>query len=403
MTKKHIVIAGAGFGGMYVARHLLPHAKRGEISITIINPTNYFLFTPLLHEVATGTLSTRSVAEPLSELFVGLPVTIKLGTVSHVDTVKRQVLVDDTAIAYDYLVIATGAETSYYDIPGAREYTLPLKTLADAVKIRTAVIKTFEQHEDRCPTFVVVGGGPTGVELAAELSEFVDEMEHRYYQHQKQEYRCTVSLVTATPDILPMFTPSLRYAAMKHLERIGVQARTNTSVISVTANGLRLGDGTNLASDLTIWTAGVHATIPDAANTFSVERGRIITDRYLHAKGSKNVFVLGDAAQVIQGNATLPMLAQVAVSQARVVAKNVMARVHENELAPFHFHFKGSLVSLGKWYAIGDLRVTTIRGRFAWWLWRTVYLFKFISWKKRFRIAFEWTMDIFAPRDITKL
>ncbi len=417
MLKPHIVILGAGFGGTYVAKKLAKYVKNETIDVTIVNKTNYFLFTPLLHEVATGSLSPTSVAEPLREIFAGTGIAICQGAVKSIDLTERKVYIASAnsqhALPYDYLVVATGAETNYYGIPGAEKYSLPLKSLSDAVNIRTHVIDCFEEAvmcEDpaeraRLLSFVVVGGGPTGVETVAELTEFIHGMIDRYF---KNNYSCDhkevkITLIHAGPELLQQFQPQLRKSVLDHLKEKGVDIKLEGKVTNITSHTLTLLDKTNeveaIPTATVIWAAGVKAISLDfigSSNTIS-NTGRLNTDEFFRISGDERAFALGDTA------GALPMLAQTAVQQADVIAHNVIASIKQKKLQTFDFHLKGSLVSVGKLFAVGEVFKKSIQGRFTWFVWRTIYLFKFASSKKRIRIMFEWALQLFFTRDITKL
>jgi NADH dehydrogenase len=432
--KPRIVILGAGFGGVYVAKKLARLVQRRKVEVTIVNRTNYFLFTPLLHEVATGGLGPRVVAEALREVFVRTGVKIVQGDVLSIDSAGHTVsVVDETehaTLPYDYLVIATGAETNYYNIPGADTLTLPLKTLADAVRIRSRIIDAFElamleprqDMRKKLLSFAIVGGGATGVEVAAELSEFVNDMVKRYYNDTDCEAgiagHCSpeepaISIVHTGKELLEMFAPSLRLAAARRLERGGVNLHLNSTVKSVTALGLELADGSKIPAQTIIWAAGVKAVIPKfIGEAPALSGGRLIVDQSFRLQGHNDIFAIGDAAAYVDADEfekdskntrPVPMLAQVAVAQSKVVAYNIVASIEKKPLKDFHYHSKGSMVSVGQWFAIGEIYSMAIAGRVTWWIWRTVYLFKFASWQKRVRIAIEWTLDFFFPRDITKL
>ncbi|MDB5238885.1 MAG: hypothetical protein JWO00_220 [Candidatus Parcubacteria bacterium] len=434
MLRPHIVILGAGFGGTNVAKKLRARVKRGEIDVTIVNRTNYFLFTPLLHEVATGGLSPRNVAEPLREVFVHTGIRIVQGSVDGINAAERTVAVRENGqvhiLRYDYLVAALGAETNYYGIPGAPEFTLPLKSLADATAIRNRIIDTFERAvltenaDDRKAllSFVVVGGGATGVELAAELSEFMSGLVGRYYgaSHCSAEdpRKCSpeepsLTLVNASKELLEMFKPSLRTAAQDRLTKNGVTVRSSTVVSAVTRTGLTLASGETIPASMIVWTAGVKAIIPHFEDLKpTLTGGRLAVDGNFRLLGSDRIFVLGDAAAYVDARdfakdssktRPLPMLAQVAQSQSGRVAKNIIAAIAGKPLKDFHYNSPGSMVSVGQWFAIGEIFSMKLAGRFTWWLWRTVYLSKFASWRKRIRIAAEWAFELVSPRDITKL
>jgi len=433
MLKPHIVILGSGFGGTYVAKQLEKHVKKDRIELTIINSTNYFLFTPLLHEVATGSLGPNSVAEPLREIFSGTGIRIAQGTVESIDRQKKTIKLEghaDCTISYDYLVIATGATSNYYGITGAEKFTFPLKSLSDAVRIRSQIIDAFERallindptERARLLTFVIIGGGATGVETAAELAELVRGMVKRYYGATRDcdindSRSCkpeepAIDLIHMGSEVLEMFNPELRKAAMKRLRDNGVVLHLGTSVTEVTGQGIKLSTGTTISSATVIWTAGVKPIIPHFEGDMpALVAGRLALDEFFRVNSDPYIFALGDVAgyvdrKVLDKDPTktkvLPMLAQVASGEAEIVAHNIIASIRSKKLYDFNYHSKGSMVSIGSWYAIGHIFSFNIAGRFTWWLWRTVYLFKFISWKKRIRIVFEWTLQLFYPRDITK-
>lgn len=407
MNIPHVVIIGAGFGGTYTARHLIHHVKKGEMRVTLINRTNFFLFTPLLHEVATGSLTPTSVTESLGEIFANTGIEILIGDAS-VNLEDQYVKVNGTKLTFDYLLITSGAETNYFNTPGAKEHALPLKTIGDAMRIRERVIRSFEAarackieaERRKLLSFVVVGAGPTGVELTAELTEFAGAIEQRY---RRAKNELSIHLIGSDPIILKMLPPRLQTLARKYLEKKGVNILCNKTVTSVTNANVIFKDGTSIDAGTVIWSAGVVPTIPTIQPTaVPTERGRITISDTLLVVGYKNIFAIGDAANAHDGstqNSTVPMLAQAATMEAKIVAKNILASINKQPLTPFLYRSKGILVSLGEWSAIGIMGSIIISGPIAWFIWRTVYLFKFHSMKKRLRIAFEWTLNLFTPRD----
>lgn len=415
MIKPHIVIVGAGFGGMYVAKSLSKYVKSGEIDVTIINKTNYFLFTPLLHEVATGGLSASSVSEPLREVFAGTGINIALGEVKTINITDRRINVGSATIHYDYLLLATGADTNYYDISGAEHFSVPLKSLEDALKIRSKIIRSFElalyesDPEERLKhlSFAIVGGGPTGVEIAGELADFLEELVKRYYSNTNRckKEETSVHLIDSRKELLERFPAKLRTQAKERLLLKGVNIHNGLGVTNVNRDGLILSDGSKISATNVIWCAGVKPSIPFIED-FQPEllAGRLLADEFFRMRGQERVFLIGDVAGYTNNEGKpLPMLAQVAVRQAITVANNLLisAGIQNKALHNFSFKMKGSMVSIGQWFAIGKVYSLNISGKLTWWLWRTVYLFKFVSKKKRLRIAFEWTLNLFLPRDIT--
>ena len=336
------------------------------------------------------------------------------GNVDAIYTTIKTVTVSGNPIVYDSLVIATGAETNYYGIAGAQENTLPLKNLYDAARIRSVIIDRFEKaattkdksEKESLLSFAVVGGGATGVEMAAELAEFVAGISERYYSiHDCTPEIAKISIVDTGPELLQMFAPSLRKAAETRLIKAGVAVYHNSAVTSVTPEGLTLANSTTIPAKTVIWSAGVKAIIPKFEDIQpTLVKGRISVNNFFQMVNGESVisdiFVLGDVASY---PTPLPMLAQVAEGQAATVAKNICAQAGGRPLAGFVYKSKGSMVSVGQWFAIGEIFSIKISGRITWWMWRTVYLFKFASFKKRVRIMFEWTLELFFPRDITKI
>jgi NADH dehydrogenase len=415
-NKKKVLILGCGFGGMYTAKALLPYVRSGDIELTIINKTNYFLFTPLLHEVATGGLSPTSVSESLRDIFGRDDVTIYEDPVSEINMKAKTVAIKERTISYDYLVITTGATTNYYGTPGAEAFALPLKDLSDALAIKNRVIERFEaaaresdpKEKKSLLSFIIVGGGATGVELAGELPQFCSLLISRYFKHSAiTASDVSIALVTASPEILSPFDPKLRATATKQLAEQSVVVHLNMPIKEVTERGVIAKDDTVIAGKTVFWLAGVKPTMlpfsADSSITLSPS-GRMQVDAYLQVAGHENVFAFGDtASKQDETKKEAPMLAQVAVDQAPIVAANIIANIKQKPLTAFSYKSKGSMISLGQWFAVGEIYSMNIAGMFAWWIWRTIYLFKFPTWRKRFAIAGEWTAGLFYPRDITKI
>lgn len=392
MNKTKIVIVGGGFGGLYTARNLNNLFHKDEVEITLINKSNFFLFTPLLHEVATGGLTPDSIVESIREIFRGSAVNIVEDTVIELDKVNKTVKISTTSFIYDYLVISTGAETNYFGTPGAQENTFALKNLSDAVALRNHIIETWEEavatdNKDLLVT-AIVGAGPTGVELAAEMLEFKQHTFDMYYKSsmfKKEDIK--VKVITATPDLISQFPVEMRELALKELNKKGIEVITNAIVTKVEPQKLTFKDGNTLNAHTIVWVAGVTAG----------KNGRVEVSKTLQTIANPEVFALGDVA------GKDPMLAQVAVQQAKIVAQNIYALVKSEKLSEFSFKQKGLLISIGQWYAIGHFFGVTFKGRIMWWIWRTIYLFNFLSWRKRFEIMHEWTTNLFSPRDISYL
>ncbi len=402
MNKKNIIIVGGGFGGIYTALHLVKIFNKEDVNITLINKSNFFLFTPLLHEVATGGLSPDSIIESVREVFRGTCVNIIEDTVIEISTQEKKVKTATTSFIYDYLVISTGAETNFFCTEGVKEHAFTLKNLSDAITLRNHILATCEKavttkNKDLLAVGIV-GAGPTGVELAAELLEYMQHTICMYYRNsgfKKEDIK--INLITTTPDIISQFPPDMREIAMNQLKKIGINILTNAIVTKVDQNMLIFKDGTSLKAHTLVWVAGVTPTLSEIKGIVVGQKGRMDIQKTLQVIENPEIFALGDAA------GTGPMLAQVAVQQGKTVAENIYALVKGNNLIDFEFKQKGLLISIGQWFAIGNFFGLTFSGRIMWWIWRTAYLFNFLSWRKRFEIAGEWTTNLFYPRDITYL
>lgn len=407
--QKTVAILGTGFGGMYAWKYL--YKKYPKARYILVNNTNYFLFTPLLHEVATGSLYHRQVVEAVRHLTEGTQTEFVIGNVLSINTATKEISTDKCPIKYDVAVLALGSRTNFFNIPGAEEHSLILKNIADAIKIRGRFIDAFEQaamsknttEKKKILSFVIVGGGPTGVELAAEAAQLLWKTFDRFYDTIYPD-DITVTLVTRDPELLMMFHKTLRGKAKEALINKRVQVITNENVAAVRNDGIVLASGKKIDASHVIWAAGVMPNVPQAIPSFELDKGgRVVVDEYLRVKGVKDVYAIGDAASFMtKDNKPLPMLAQVAVQQAKVAAINIARECEGKTLKKFKFIRLGDLVSVGRWHALGDTMGIRWSGPAAWVMWRMVYLFKFFSWSKRVKIAVDWTVDLFYPRDITK-
>jgi NADH dehydrogenase len=417
---KKIVILGSGFAGVNTYLSLVSSLKSYKKSkseseypeITLINKTNHFLFTPLLHEVATGSLSEHQVVESLHGIMYKTGGNFLEAEVQSVDLENKIVKTTKGDMSYDILVVALGSQTNFFGIEGAEEHTLPLKTLQDALVLKNTFISIFEQasglasaeERKQLLSFSVIGGGPTGVESAAEMADLFFETFNRYYKGKINCDEVTLNLLTRDKELLPMFESGLRESALKTLKDKKVKIYLNAVVKKIEPGKIYLEDGIEIQSRVTLYAAGVTPVSVEIIPTPDKDRvGRILVNKYLNLPNMDNVFVLGDIActERFTGK-SLPMLAQVAVQQGKVTGRNIAAMLTGKNLSTFVYKSKGSLVSLGQWHAVGKVAGILWTGPVAWFIWRTAYLFNFNSWPNRIRIAVDWTLNLFNPRDITK-
>ena len=409
-TKKHIVILGAGFGGVHTYK-ALPSLVKKNCIITIIDQRNFFLFTPLLVEVAGSSLDQHNIVEPIRDI-ISPQHTFIQSMVLSVDSIQKKILLTDQEISYNILVSALGSTTHFFGVPGAQEYGYILKDLDDAVSLRNRFIDVFEEasttldeeHRKKLLKFVIVGGGPTGVELAGEISGlFFNTFQKQFRTISFDDVHIT--LVNSSPEILKMFNACLRNYAAKSLKKENIRIFNNICVTEVRPDGIVTKEGDLIPAHTIIWTAGVKANCFEKdCGSFLSNCNRIIVDDYLRAKNTKDIFIIGDMALFpSEDGRGLPMTAQIAKQQGICTAKNIKRLLYCKPLLPFVYHKKGLLVSLGSYNAIAEIKGLFFKGIFAWFIWRTIYVFNFASWKKRFRIMFDWTINLFSCRDTTRL
>lgn len=418
---KNIVILGAGFGGVYAMRALHKKFHNNEqVRLILINKTNYFLFTPLLHEVATGNVEPAHIVEPLRKIVGCCLAQLHTANVESVSTKNQIVHTTDGDISYDYLVVALGARTNFFNTEGAEQHSFTLKSLNDAINLKNHFITTIEEasrlyhkkdlsEEEKHAQlsellqFVVVGGGATGVELAAEMADFFFDTFSKYYKKEVMQH-VRITILQKADELLPHFPKSLREKSRKALIKKGVDVRFGVSAQKVTNHSVELSDGAVLPTKTVIWTAGVSATPLSFDVPVGEERGRFFVEHDLSLKEHSNIFVVGDIAHLPdkKTGTPLPQLAQVATQQGGVVAKNIMNTMSGKKRKTFSYRHKGNLISLGEWMAAGEVGVVHVWGHIAWWLWRTIYLSKLISKQKRLRVTVDWTLNILQPRDVSQ-
>ena len=412
--KKRIVILGGGFGGVHAAMHLEKLLERnGTVEVSLVSRDNFFLFTPMLHEIAASDLEITNIVNPLRKLL--RKVEVLVGDVNEIDLHNNQVLISrgyrnhSQQLSYDHLVIALGSVTNFYDIPGLSNLAVPMKSLRDAVQLRAQVIRHLEEaNSETNPasrqsflSFVVAGGGFAGVETVAALNDFVRDALPFYPNLTEDMLR--VVLVHAGPVILPELGESLGRHAQKVLARRGVEIRFNTRVKSVTESKVSLTNGVQIPSRTLVWTAGtvpspVISTLPCAK-----ERGRIIVNQFLRVSNWPNVWAVGDCALVPDVRSPgqfHPPTAQHAMREGKVVAHNIAAAVSGRPQKSFSFKTIGLLASIGRRAGVARIFGFNFSGFVAWWMWRTIYLSKLPGFDKKVRVAFDWTLDLIFPKDV---
>jgi NADH dehydrogenase len=394
----HIVIIGGGFGGLSAARAL----RRAAVRVTLIDRRNHHVFQPLLYQVATATLSPGDIAAPIRWILRRVSnVRVLMGEVEHVDVAARRVvLADGAAIEYDALIVATGASHAYFGHAEWAPHAPGLKTLEDAIAIRRRVLLAFERAE-REPdvarqrellTFAIVGGGPTGVELAGTLAEIARQTLRDEFRSIDTSH-ARIVLVEAGPTILATFPERLREAARESLRRLGVEVREGTAVSHVDARGVRIADE-RLDAGTILWAAGVAAgTLVRTLGAPLDRAGRVLVQPDLSIPDHPEVFVVGDAAAFLhQGGTPLPGVAQTAMQGARHAAGMAVRRLRGEPTRPFVYRNLGSMAIVGRRAAVADLGWLRFSGVTAWLAWLFLHIVMLIGFRNRAIVLFEWAV-----------
>jgi len=404
MAERHrVVIVGGGFGGLSAALQL----KRAPVDVTLIDRCNYHLFQPLLYQVATGTLSPANIASPLRNILKKHKnVRVLMGEAVGLDTANRRVILNDGVVDYDTLIVAAGASHQYFGHDEWEEFAPGLKTIEDATDMRRRILLAFEAAERESDpekqrawmTFVIVGAGPTGVELAGALGEIANDSLRRDFRHIDPS-TTRIILVEGTDRALPSYPPKLSAAASRMLDRLGVTLRTGTFVTGVRKHSVtvRMGERSEeIPTRTVLWAAGVLASnlgrsLSEEARAPLDKAGRVIVERDLTVPGHPEIFVIGDLANFSHQNGKpLPGVAQPAIQQGRYAGRAIAARFHGKALRPFHYFDKGNLATIGRGAAVADLNWLTLSGFPAWVIWILIHLAYIIEFQNRLLVLVQW-------------
>jgi NADH:ubiquinone reductase (H+-translocating) len=409
-----ILILGGGFAGLYTAMELEKTMARDPgVEITLVNRENFFLFTPMLHEVAASDLDLTAIVNPVRKMLKRAG--FFEGEVEAIDLSRKRVVVShgydhhQHSLTYDHLVIGIGSVTNLYELPGLDERTLTMKSLGDAIRLRNHLIEHLEEADSECVTgknplltFVVAGGGFAGTETVGALNDFVRDALPSY-SHLK-ESMLRVVLVHAGAVILPELGEKLGAYAQKKLAERGVEIRINTKVKALSGRGVELSDGTIIESHTVVWTAGTSPNPLLQELPCKKEHGRVVVDQYMEVVGWPGVWALGDCAAVPNSSTgkAYPPTAQHALRQGKVLARNISAAIGEGPKRPFVFSTLGQLAAIGKRAGVANILGVKFSGFLAWWIWRTIYLSKLPRFEKKLRVALDWTLDLLFSKDIVQ-
>ena len=412
--KKRIIILGGGFGGVYAAMHLEKLlARRASVEICLVSRDNFFLFTPMLHEIAASDLEITNIVNPLRKLLRKVDVVV--GNVHDIDLPSRRVIISRGSggnrheIGYDHLVIALGSVINSYNLPGFAEFAMPMKSLRDAIQLRAQVLRHLEEANSECNsderqallTFVIAGGGFAGVETVAALNDFVREALPFYPNLREEMLR--VLLIHSGPMILPELGEDLGRYAHKALEQRGVEILLNDRVKSITQQGVALMTGRSISTRNLVWTAGTVPSPLVSSLPCAKTRGRVLVNQFLQVPGWPNVWAVGDCAfipKIKNPTKSHPPTAQHAIREGRIVAQNIAATLSGRPLKSFSFKTIGLLASIGRRTGVARIFGFKFSGFLAWWMWRTIYLSKLPGLDKKVRVAFDWTLDLLFPKDV---
>ena len=399
--RPRVVIVGGGFGGLYAARAL----KRDDVDVLLLDRTNHHLFQPLLYQVATATLAPTDITAPIRWLLrKQRNATVLMEEVSHIDTARRVVLTtDEHEYAYDYLIVATGSRHAYFSHPEWETLAPGLKSIDDAIELRRRILTAFERAEltedaeERAAwlTFVVVGGGPTGTELAGMLPTIARHALGHDFRH-FDPTAARVILVEGGPKILPSYPDELSEHARRDLTNLGVDVRTGTLVSDIGPHHVVAG-GDRIHAHTILWAAGNAASPLGRDLHDKLDRaGRVPVEPDLSVPGLRDVFVIGDLAATTTNGKPVPGVAPAAMQMGALAAKNIRRDLEQRERVPFHYRNKGDLATIGRYRAIADFGRLRVTGSLAWWFWLFLHIMYLAGFRNRASVLVEWAYSYFT-------
>ncbi len=403
MNKKKLLIIGAGFGGIQLAKAL----RNQPFDLLLLDKNNYHTFQPLLYQVATGGLEAGSIAYPVRRILRGFKnVRFQMAEVLQIDTDQHSVNTSVGKIDYDYLVIATGSTNNFFNFEPIKNYLLPLKSITDALDIRSFLMQnlekavaTFDQSEkSELMNIAIIGGGPAGIELAGALAEMKRFVLPKDFP-QIDFSTMSINLFEAAPKLLGNMSEESSQYSLKYLQEMGINVLLNSKVKDYDNSKIYLEDGTEFQTDTVIWTAGVKCNpIEGLSKEFITGGNRIVVNEYNQIQGLENVFAVGDIAAKLdeQNPKGLPMLAQVAIQQAKHLAKNLKMTIKGKPMQPFEYNDKGVMATVGRNKAVVDLPKLKFQGAIAWLVWMFVHIFSLIGFRNKLVAFIDWANNYFS-------
>ena len=396
--RPRVVILGAGFGGLWAARAL----AKSPVEVVLVDRNNYHAFLPLLYQVAAAELEPEDIAYPVRSILRAFRrARFMLAEVREIDFTGRLVKASGRSIPYDFLVLATGSVSHFFGVPGAGEHAFPLKTVDHGIVLRNHILGCFEravnepstERRRQAVTFVIVGGGPTGVEFAGALAELIrGPLVKDLPSLDFREVR--VLLLEARENLLPGLPDRLRAYTQERLGRMGVEVRLRAVVTEITPHAVHLKDGTALPTETVAWTAGVRGD--PAAQSWGLPTardGRVRVLPTLQVPGFPEVYVVGDLAYIEENGRPLPMVAPVAIQQGAAAARNIVRQAGGSDPSPFHYRDPGTMVTIGRNAAVTCLGRHCFSGFPAWLVWLSVHIFKLIGFRNRLLVLINWAWD----------
>jgi len=398
MAKKHkIIIIGAGFGGITLAKSL----RSNKIEVLLIDQNNYHNFQPLMYQIATGGLEPYSIAYPVRRIFRNRDnIRFRMTKVKSVNTDAKKIKTSVGSFEYDYLIIATGSQSNFYDFDSIKNILFPLKSIPDALNMRSFIFQNLEksltkqsdESLEEILNIAIVGGGPAGIELAgalAEMKQFVIPKDFPDLDISK----LSINLYQSAPKLLKTMSEEASDKTLEYLKNLGINVFLNSRVTNYDGDKLSLSDGSSFPTDTLIWAAGVKGAPIKGLPKKALDRGgRILVDAFNRVKYTESIFAIGDvASHVTEENPRgLPMLAPVAKQQGKLLSKNLMRLIEKKQISPFEYKNRGVMATIGRKKAVVDLPKWKTQGTFAWFLWMFVHIMSLVGFRNKFVAVFDW-------------